>query len=93
MNHPDFRVRGKVFATLGYPRAGWGMVKLTPLQQKRCIKNKPGILVPAKGAWGERGATTVLLEAIDVDTLREVAFEAWCNVAPKRLIDDLEEAD
>jgi hypothetical protein len=93
MNHPDFRVRGKIFATLGYPRVGWGMVKLTPLQQKRWLKDKPGIFVPAKGAWGARGATTVLLEAVDESTLREAAFEAWSNVAPKSLRDDIEDAD
>jgi hypothetical protein len=33
MDHPDFRVRGKIFATLGYPAQGWGRVKLTPEQQ------------------------------------------------------------
>src|SRR2546421_5469619 len=34
MNHPDFRVAGKIFATLGYPEDGWAMVKLTPLEQR-----------------------------------------------------------
>ena len=38
MNHPDFRVKGKIFATLGVPDAGWGMVKLTPKQQKKFVK-------------------------------------------------------
>jgi hypothetical protein len=33
MGHPDFRVRGKIFATLGYPSEAWGVVKLTPKQQ------------------------------------------------------------
>ena len=32
MCHPDFRVGGKIFATL-WPAAGWAMVKLTPEQQ------------------------------------------------------------
>lgn len=32
MGHPDFRVRGKIFATLGAPDASFGMVKPTPEQ-------------------------------------------------------------
>ena len=34
MDHPDFRVAGKIFATLGYPEEGWAMVKITPVEQK-----------------------------------------------------------
>ena len=59
MDHPDFRVRGKIFATLGYPEAGWGMVKLAAAQQKRLVASAPDVFVPAAGAWGRAGATTV----------------------------------
>ena len=38
MGHPDFRVRGKIFATLGSPDDGWGMVKLTPEQQDAFVQ-------------------------------------------------------
>ena len=42
MDHPDFRVRGKIFATLGYPDRDWGMVKLTPAQQATLVaRNRP----------------------------------------------------
>jgi hypothetical protein len=37
MGHPDFRVRGKIFATL-WPNEGWGMVKLTPEQQRILVQ-------------------------------------------------------
>src|SRR5437879_11227466 len=40
MDHPDFRVGGKIFATLGYPEDGWAMVKLTPLEQEMFIKTR-----------------------------------------------------
>jgi YjbR protein len=30
MHHPDFRVRGKIFATIGYPDRNWAVAKLTP---------------------------------------------------------------
>jgi hypothetical protein len=86
MGHADFRVRGKVFATLGYPDDGWGMVKLTPVQQEYYVRTEPGVFVPAAGAWGRRGATTVRLETADEDVLRAALAAAWRNVAPKRLI-------
>jgi hypothetical protein len=85
MDHPDFRVRGKVFATLGYPDIEWGMVKLTPEQQVSFVREHPGVFVPAKGAWGRRGSTTVRLEAADEPTVRHALVLAWRNVAPKGL--------
>jgi hypothetical protein len=85
MDHPDFRVSGKIFATLGYPDKAWGMVKLTPEQQHYFSKDYPDVFVPAKGAWGRRGATTVHLKAIGKKTLQKAIAAAWRNTAPKRL--------
>lgn len=86
MDHPDFRVRKKIFATLGYPADGWGMVKLTPGQQQLYVDATPDAFVPAKGAWGERGATGVLLRAASKSAVRQALAEAWRNTAPKSLI-------
>jgi hypothetical protein len=83
MDHPDFRVGGKIFATLGYPAKGWGMVKLTPEQQHYFSKDYPGVFVPAKGAWGRRGATTVHLKKVSKITLQKAVSAAWRNTAPK----------
>ena len=58
MGHPDFRVAGRIFATLGYPRSGWGMVKLTPEQQELFVRTEPATFAPVKGAWVAR-ATSV----------------------------------
>ena len=52
MNHPDFRVAGKIFASLGVPDASWGMVKLTPEQQRAFIEKGPEVFKPCSGAWG-----------------------------------------
>jgi hypothetical protein len=85
--HPDFRAGGKVFATLGYPDADSGMVKLTPEQQRMLVDAEPQTFVPVKGAWGVRGATTVRLAACDQRTLRSALTMAWRNVTeskPKR---------
>jgi hypothetical protein len=87
MDHPDFRVRGKIFATLGYPDQGWGMVKLTPEQQTSLVRAEPAVFVPAKGAWGRRGSTIVRLDTVDQVALSSALIAAWRNVAPKRLSD------
>ncbi len=55
MNHPDFRVAGKIFASLGVPDKNWGMVKLTPEQQRRFIGKVPKVFKPCSGAWGRGG--------------------------------------
>jgi hypothetical protein len=85
MAHPDFRVRGKVFATLGYPDQNWAMVKLPPEQQNILSKAEPGVFVPVKGSWGRQGATSVLLKAAKKTAVRGALLAAWRRVAPKRL--------
>ncbi|HTR34381.1 MAG TPA: MmcQ/YjbR family DNA-binding protein [Bryobacteraceae bacterium] len=85
MGHPDFRVGGKIFATLGYPTVGWAMVKLTPEQQHEFVKNEPMVFVPVKGAWGRRGCTSVLLKAAKKAAVQKALAAAWRNAAPKRL--------
>ena len=62
MGHPDFRVAGRIFATLGYPNEDWGMIKLTPEQQRSFIVSAPEAFRACKGTWGGRGATNVRLE-------------------------------
>jgi hypothetical protein len=85
--HADFRVGKRVFATLGYPDAFWGMVKLTPEQQIMLVEAEPGIFRPVPGGWGKGGATNVLLSKADGKTLRSALAMAWRNVAPKSLVD------
>jgi hypothetical protein len=85
MDHPDFRVAGKIFATLGYPDRTRGMVKLSPEDQHNFSKDYPDAFVPVKGTWGRRGATSISLKAADKDTLAKAIEAAWRNIAPKRL--------
>ena len=86
MAHPDFRVGGKIFATLGSPSAGWGMVKLTLEQQELFGHLDPETFVPAKGAWGRGGATHVKLGTASRSLVRKALLEAWGNTAPKSLV-------
>jgi hypothetical protein len=92
MGHPDFRVRGKIFATLG-PGGTWGMVKLTPDQQARFVATAPDVFQPIPGGWGDRGATRVALEAATERPVREALIAAWRGAAPKRLARQLDDAE
>lgn len=85
MNHPDFRVGGKIFATLEYPDKDHGMVILPVEEQGRLLHKHPQAFAAAKGAWGKRGSTTVRLDAIDNQTLQNALEAAWRNKAPKRV--------
>jgi hypothetical protein len=86
MDHPDFRVRNKVFATLGYPTPAWAMVKLTPNQQKLVVREHPDAFVPVTGGWGARGATNVRLAAARAPSVRRALAAAWSNTAPRALV-------
>jgi hypothetical protein len=89
--HPDFRVRGRIFATLGYPKAGWGMVKLTPEQQSEFMHDAPSVFVPVRGGWGRTGATNVALRPAKTAILRTALRAAWRNHAPKRVAEQSKE--
>jgi hypothetical protein len=85
MGHPDFRVAGRIFATLGYPQRGWAMVALTPDQQEWFLRAHPGTFAPVTGAWGRAGKTTVRLRRARAGPVCEALTTAWRNRAPKRL--------
>jgi len=89
MHHPDFRVNGKIFATLGYPDRDYGMVKLRPEQQHEFMQAAPEVFAPVKGAWGRQGCTRVHLKAAKVALLREAMKAAWRTAAPKRVAEKL----
>jgi hypothetical protein len=84
MDHPDFRVAGKIFATLGYPDQSCGMVKLPPEQQQSFSRDFPGAFTPVKGGWGRNGATQVRLENVDEPTLRRAMTAAYQVLTSKR---------
>lgn len=81
----DFRITGKIFATLAHQKHGYGNLMLTPGQQADMIADAPAVFLPVHGGWGEKGATHVILAAIQEDRLRAALELAWKNKAPKRL--------
>jgi hypothetical protein len=86
MGHADFRVGGKIFATLGHPDPAYGMVQLKPDQQALLMATSPKVFVPVPGGWGRQGSTHVRLAAADAATLRNALTMAWTNRAPKSLL-------
>jgi hypothetical protein len=82
MGHPDFRAYGRIFATLHADHQR-GMVKLTPEQQDRFVRDMTRAFAPENGAWGRQGCTVVRLDAVDEDTLGEAITLAWRNSTPK----------
>jgi hypothetical protein len=92
MGNVDFRVRGKIFATLHPPRLNRGALKLTIYQQKSLMAAEPACFGPAVGAWGRKGWTFVQLQRANSATVRRALEMAWYNVAPKRLAAQLDKS-
>ena len=75
--HADFRLRGKIFATLGYPHEGCGMVKLSGEEQAKRVAQGNAVFAAAKGAWGEQGSTLVKLESATQAVVLAAIRAAW----------------
>ncbi len=79
MGHPDFRANGRIFASL-HSHDRFGMVKLTPQEQKELMRRYPAMFTPSSGAWGRQGCTNVLLEAAEPAAVRGAIVLAWQGV-------------
>jgi len=77
MGQPDFRVGGKIFATLASEAQGYGNVKLTPEQQAAFVEELPEVFLPVQGGWGRMGMTHVRLAAVTGDVLEGALRTAW----------------
>lgn len=90
MSHPDFRVGGRIFATLGYPDEAWAMVKLFPDQQAALIAADPKTFSPVKGAWGRQGCTSIRLAKAKKRKVQEALHTAWRKASVRLAIRKLE---
>ena len=87
--NPDFRVGGKIFATLSLEREGYGVLLLTPDQQAGMVEDEPAVFSPVPGGWGRNGSTRVLLAQAAPDVLEAALRTAWQtriakNTGPKK---------
>jgi len=77
MGAADFRVDGRIFATLASVKEGYGNLKLTPELQAEFIAERPDLFLPIHGGWGRTGMTHIRLKVADEDSLRGALHTAW----------------
>ena len=77
MGAADFRVGGRIFATLASQKLGYGNLMLTPEQQAEFVSEQPDVFLPIAGGWGKSGATHIRLSAANEDMLEGALRTAW----------------
>jgi hypothetical protein len=77
MGQPDFRVDGRIFATLASAKQGYGNLMLTPEQQAAFIEEMPEVFLPIPGGWGRMGMTHIRLAEASEDVLYGAVHTAW----------------
>ncbi len=77
MGAADFRVGGRIFATLASQHLGYGNLMLTPEMQAEFVAEQPGVFVPVKGGWGRMGITHIVLAEASEDLLAGALEAAW----------------
>ena len=79
----DFRVGGKIFATLSLVKEGFGVLLLSPEEQAGMVQDEPEIFSPVPGGWGRNGSTRVSLANVSPEILEGALRSAWLKRAPK----------
>lgn len=77
MGSVDFRVGGRIFATLAAEREGFGNLMLTAEQQAMFVTDRPDVFLPIKGGWGRMGMTHLRLAAADMAVMEGALRAAW----------------
>jgi hypothetical protein len=77
MGAVDFRVGGRIFATLASVKQGYGNLMLSPEQQAAFVEEQPGLFLPVAGGWGRMGATHIRLASANEDALAGALRTAW----------------
>jgi hypothetical protein len=77
MGAADFRVGGRIFATLASAKQGYGNLMITPEHQAAFVEDLPEVFLPIHGGWGRMGMTHVRLAAASEDVLTGALHTAW----------------
>ena len=77
MGAADFRVGGRIFATLASQKEGYGNLMLTLEQQTLFVEELPDVFLPIKGGWGRMGATHIRLAVANEAVLSGALRTAW----------------
>jgi hypothetical protein len=84
MNHPDFRLNNRIFATLSGQEKGCGVLKLTLDQQAAFIADQPHTFSPVQGGWGRMGMTYIQLNQADESIMAGALKTAYQNLHAKQ---------
>ena len=84
MNHPDFRLNNRIFATLSGQEKGCGVLKLTLEQQQAFLTDQPNIFSPVQGGWGRMGMTCIHLGEADESIMAGALKTAYTNIKEKQ---------
>jgi len=82
--HPDFRLNGRIFATLSAEATSRGVLKLTTEQQAQFVAELPEVFHPVAGGWGRMGMTYIALDRADEETMRGALMTAHRNIESKQ---------
>jgi hypothetical protein len=85
MGAVDFRVGGRIFATLASQKDGYGNLMLTPEQQAEFVRELPEVFLPVHGGWGRMGATHIVLANANEDVLTGALRTAWTKRVEKNM--------
>jgi hypothetical protein len=77
MGAPDFRVGGRIFATLAMQAQGFGNLMLSPELQRLLVAGAPGVFLPIAGGWGRKGYTHIRLAEASPEQMHEGLRLAW----------------
>src|SRR5215468_1569780 len=77
MGQADFRVGGRIFATLASEKQGYGNLMLTPEQQADFVRELPDVFLPIPGGWGRMGMTHIRLAKANQEVLEGALRTAW----------------
>jgi hypothetical protein len=77
MGSADFRVGGRIFATLAAAKLGYGNIMIMPEQQAAFVSELPEVFIPVAGGWGRNGATHIRLEVANEDVVAGALRTAW----------------
>lgn len=77
MGAVDFRVGGRIFATLASVKQGYGNLMITPEIQAAFVGDLPEVFLPIAGGWGRMGMTHIRLAEASEDVLTGALHTAW----------------
>ena len=88
----SFRVKKKIFATYDEIKK-IACVKLSEIDQHVFSASDKTIIFPVDNKWGKQGWTLIEMTKVHKDLFIDALTTAYCEVAPKKLADQIRPND